>query len=97
MVWMWRRPSARICRPEGRGASFEIRTPPDLGHYPAEQINEAINLHQSEIEEQRVLMQESDRLSANLSGARQYKSMARGIVLQAQRIEELTKANVFSR
>jgi hypothetical protein len=42
-------------------------------------------------------MQESDRLSVNLSGARQYKSMARGTVLQAQRIEELTKANVFSR
>jgi len=68
-----------------------------LGHYPAEQINEAFTLLQSEIEELRVLMQDSDRLSVNLSGARQYKSIARGIVLQAQRIEELTKANVFSR
>jgi hypothetical protein len=42
-------------------------------------------------------MEEWDRLSVNLNGARQYKGVARRIVLQSQKVEELIKANIFSR
>jgi hypothetical protein len=42
-------------------------------------------------------MQEWDRLSVNRCGARQYKGIARRVVLQAQKIEELINANVFTR
>jgi hypothetical protein len=62
---------------------------------PTEQIHEAINLLQSDIQELRVLPEEWDRLSVNRNGARQYKGVARRIVLQSQKIEELIKANVF--
>ena len=53
---------------------------------PTEQIHEAINLLESEIQELGVLMLEWDRLSGNLNGARQYKSIVKRIVLQSQKI-----------
>ncbi len=64
---------------------------------PTEQIHEATNLLQSEIQELRALMEEWDSLSVNRNGARQYRGVARRIVLQSQMIEELIKASVFRR
>jgi prefoldin subunit 5 len=48
---------------------------------PIKQINEAINLLESEIQELRALMEEWNRLSVNLNGAKQYKGVAKRIVL----------------
>ncbi len=72
-------------------------TPPTAYTCQYGQLRTLTNLLQSEIQELRVLMQEWDRLSVNRSGASQYKGIARRVVLQAQKIEELINANVFTR
>jgi hypothetical protein len=61
------------------------------------QINEAITLLESEIQELKALMGEWDRLSVNLNGQRKYNRVARRIVIQSQGLERFIKASVFSR
>jgi hypothetical protein len=76
-----------------------MESPPGLEakHMATTQIDLAIILLESEIEELKALMGEWNRLSVNLNGSKQYKGVARRIVLQSQKVEELIKASVFSR
>jgi sugar-specific transcriptional regulator TrmB len=61
------------------------------------QIEEAIMQLESEIEELKQSLADWDRTSINLDGSRKYRGNAKRIVLQSQKVEELIKANSFSR
>jgi hypothetical protein len=60
------------------------------------QIDQAIRLLECEIGELKALLGEWNRLSVNLNGSKQYKGVARRIVLQSEKVEELIRP-VFSR
>ncbi len=62
-----------------------------------EQIEEEIKRLEADITELKASLPTWHVDAVNLDGSRQYRGKARRIVLQAQKVEELIKANTFSR
>lgn len=58
-------------------------------------IEQAIQQLESRIGELRDSLNDWDRLSVNISGAKTYKEKAKRIVLEAKSIESLIRENVF--
>lgn len=61
------------------------------------QIEEEITRLEADITELKASLSRWDTDSVNPDGSRRYRGKVRRIVLQAQKVEELIKANTFSR